>query len=113
MPWNTRDAMSLKEEFIALALDAASNRRELCRRFGISPQTAYKWLRRYAEHGSEGLQERSRRPHSSPSQTLPDLEAKVVALRREHPAWGGRKISHMLSCSIAPSTVTKDRKSVV
>lgn len=52
MPWNTRNAMSLKEEFVALALDTASNRRELCRRFGISPQTAYKWLRRYAEHGS-------------------------------------------------------------
>lgn len=106
MPWNTRDAMSLKEEFVALALDAASNRRELCRRFGISPQTAYKWLRRYVEHGPQGLQEHSRRPHSSPSQTSPDLEAKVIALRREHPAWGGRKISHVLSCAIAPSTVT-------
>ncbi|MDN4149483.1 helix-turn-helix domain-containing protein, partial [Pseudomonas tohonis] len=46
MPWNTRDAMSLKEEFIALALQPDSNRRELCRRFGISPQTAYKWLKR-------------------------------------------------------------------
>lgn len=106
MPWNTRDAMSLKQEFIALALDADSNRRELCRRFGISPQTAYKWLRRYEELGPQGLQERSRRPHSSPSQTLSDLEAKVVELRREHPAWGGRKISHVLGCVIAPSTVT-------
>ncbi|KAF1071523.1 MAG: hypothetical protein GAK45_00491 [Pseudomonas citronellolis] len=47
MPWDTRVAMSLKEEFIALALHPDSNRRDLCLRFNISSQTAYKWLRRY------------------------------------------------------------------
>lgn len=42
MPWSTRDTMSLREEFISLALHEEANRRELCRRFGISPQTGYK-----------------------------------------------------------------------
>lgn len=106
MPWNTRDAMSLKEEFVALALQPDSNKRELCRRFGISPQTGYKWLKRYKAQGPQGLHERSRRPITSPGQTQPTLEAEVVTLRREHPAWGGRKISHVLGCRIAPSTVT-------
>lgn len=106
MPWDTRDAMSLKEEFIVLALHPDSNRRDLCLRFNISPQTAYKWLRRYAEQGSAGLQERSRRPFDCPHQTPSDLESEVLALRQAHPAWGGRKISHALGCRIAPSTVT-------
>lgn len=106
MPWNTRDAMSLKEEFIALALHPDSNKRELCRRFGISPQTGYKWLKRYETEGLAGLQERSRRPLGSPRQTATPLEDEVVALRRAHPAWGGRKISHLLGHRIAPSTVT-------
>lgn len=106
MPWNTRDAMSLKEEFIALALQPDSNRRELCRRFGISPQTAYKWLKRYEQSGRDGLHEKSRRPLNSPKRTPPALETEVVALRQAHPAWGGRKISHVLNCGIAPSTVT-------
>jgi len=106
MPWNTRDAMSLKAEFIALALLPDSNRRELCRRFNISPQTAYKWLKRYVAEGAAGLQEQSRRPRSSPRQASAEIEAQVVALRRAHPAWGGRKISHALGCYVAPSTVT-------
>ena len=106
MPWDTRDAMSLKEEFIALALHPDSNRRELCRRFNISPQTAYKWLRRYEEQGIPGLQEQSRRPSGSPRQTPEALEQEVIALRLAHPAWGGRKISHALNRRIAPSTVT-------
>ena len=40
--------MSLREEFVQLALQAGVNRRELCRRFGIAPKTGYKWLMRYA-----------------------------------------------------------------
>ena len=111
MPWSTRDTMSLRQEFILLAQQEGSNRRELCRRFGISPQTAYKWLARYAEQGEVGLADRSRRPSHSPEQTHADLEQAVIALRQQHPAWGGRKISRRLQdlghAEVpAPSTVT-------
>lgn len=106
MTWNTRDAMSLKKEFIALALQPGSNKRDLCRRFGISAPTAYKWLKRYESEGLEGLQTRSRRPVSSPKLTEPSLESEVIKLRQDQPAWGGRKISRMLNQRIAPSTVT-------
>ncbi|MNE17561.1 Integrase core domain protein [compost metagenome] len=106
MPWNTRDTMSLKEEFVILARHPSANIRELCRRFNISPQTGYKWIKRYEAQGVAGLQERSRRPLNSPKQTDAALAAEVVALRKEHSAWGGRKISHALSQKIAPSTVT-------
>ena len=54
MPWSTRDTMSLREEFVALAQQEGANRRELCRRFGISAQTGYKWLARYAQQGAGG-----------------------------------------------------------
>lgn len=106
MPWKTRDAMSLKEEFVALARQPGSNKRELCRRFGISPETGYKWLKRFEAQGRQGLQARSRRPVTSPGLTQSALEAEVVKLRQEHPAWGGRKISNNLTFHIAPSTVT-------
>ncbi|WP_044340712.1 helix-turn-helix domain-containing protein, partial [Rossellomorea aquimaris] len=98
--------MSLKEEFVALAGQPGSNKRELCRRFGISPQTAYKWLNRYATLGHSGLQDKSRKPATSPKLTTPALEAQVIALRQDHPAWGGRTISSLLKKQIAPSTVT-------
>jgi transposase-like protein len=50
--------VSLRKEFVLLALQAGVNRRELCRRFGIAPKTGYKWLMRYAQAGASG----SRRP---------------------------------------------------
>ena len=110
MPWSTRDTMSLREEFISLATQEGANRRELCRRFGISPQTGYKWLARHATLGLGGLVDLSRRPKTSPRITCEDSQQAVLALRREHPAWGGRKIARRLQdlghASLAPSTVT-------
>ena len=109
MPWSTRDTMSLREEFVALARQEGANRRELCRRFGISPQTGYKWLARSATLGAAGLGDASRRPHHSPGETSPELQQSIVSLRQQHPAWGARKLARRLSdlgqgC-LAPSTV--------
>ena len=47
MPWHQRDLMSLRREFVELALPEGVNRRELFRRFGISPRTGYKWIDRF------------------------------------------------------------------
>ena len=92
MPWMERDAMSLRAEFVGLANSGQVAFRELCRRFGISAPTGYKWLERYRSQGFDGLQERSRRPKRSPSRTAAQLERAVVELRRQHPAWGARKL---------------------
>jgi len=96
MPWKARDKMSLRREFAALAALPDTNMRELCRRFGISPTTGYKWHRRYMEEGASGLEERSRKPQNSPLQVAPNVERAVVALRRKHPAWGARKLHGVL-----------------
>ena len=111
MSWNPRDTVNLRLEFVQLALHEGSNHRELCRRFGISPKTGYKWLKRYRQGGVAGLEDRSRRPLSSPTCTSPEVEQRVIALRREH-VWGGRKIErrlHDLGDLVVPtaSTVTR------
>ncbi len=69
---------------------------ELCRRFGISRETGYLYLRRYREGGVDGLKDRSSRPHGSPRRTASSAEERIVALRAEHPAWGGRKLARCL-----------------
>lgn len=111
MPWQEKDTMSLRREFVELAQQDGTNIRALCRHFGISPKSGYKWLQRCAESaGSRALADRSRRPHTSPGRTAAEIEAVVVALRQAHPAWGGRKIARRLldldSLHLAPSTVT-------
>lgn len=93
-----------REEFVCLARQEDANVSELCRRYGISRKTGYKWLSR------PDAADVSRRPLSSPTRTASEVEGRVVALRAAHPAWGGRKISHVLardeSIELAPSTVT-------
>ena len=96
MPWQEQSQMSLRHEFVSLADADDANIRSLCRRFGISPTTGYKWLARYRADGVEGLTDRSRQPYTSPMQTHPAMEARVVALRDAHPAWGSRKLQRVL-----------------
>jgi transposase InsO family protein len=96
MPFKEQSIVMQREEFCVLALMPGSNIRELCRRSGISPTTGYEWLQRYRGQGAAGLQDRSRRPLTSPWRTGEDIEALVVAVRQAHPAWGGRKIRKVL-----------------
>ncbi len=102
--------MSLKAEFVRLAMIEGANMSELCARFGVSRGTGYKWLERFRQYGDAGLAEHSRRPRNSPSQTDAQIEATVLAVRDEHPAWGGRKIAAVLRRSglttPPPSTIT-------
>ncbi len=97
MPWQEVSTMSLREEFVRLASEEDVNMRDLCRRFGISPRTGYKWLTRFADAGQAGLIDRSRRPRHSPRRTEATMEEAVRALRLEHPAWGGRKLKRRLT----------------
>lgn len=111
MPWREVTRMSLREEFVKLAIQPGANRRELCRRFGIAPKTGYKWLQRYAAEGSGGLEDRSRQPRRSPKRTAADIEQRVIGLRREVlGSWGPRKLARRLLIEggpkLAPSTIT-------
>lgn len=112
MPWKEATNMSLRSEFIHLAQLDSANLSELCRRFGISRKTGYKWLKRYQEGGESGLADRSRRPHHSPKRSSAEIEAAVVEVRQKHPAWGGRKIKAHLQRKgrddlPSPSTITE------
>ena len=113
MPWKVKDAMSERLDLVTLAAQPGANMAELCRRFGVSRKTGYKWLKRFAEVGSDGLVDRSRRPKVSPRRTVEAVEAAAVELRRANPVWGGRKIRRVLqrdaeagSAVPAASTIT-------
>ena len=69
---------------------------EVSERFGVTRQSVHRWLRRYAARGLAGLVDGSTVPGSCPHQMLPQVEARIVELRREHPGWGPRTIGHRL-----------------
>jgi transposase InsO family protein len=95
MPWREVSIMEQRREFVRLAMQEGANRRELCRRFGIHPDTGYKWLARWAS-GDRELCDQSRRPHASPARSEAAMEALVLKVRDAHPAWGARKIARCL-----------------
>jgi transposase InsO family protein len=71
----------------------------LCRLFGISRQTGYKFIRRYLVAGNDvrALEDLSRRPRMSPHATRSLTVDWVVAERRKHPHWGPRKLRVVLA----------------
>jgi putative transposase len=70
---------------------------ELCRRFGVSRKTAYKWIARYETDGPAGLVDRSRRPDTSPEATPPVVVEALLEGRRHHPTWGAKKLLSILA----------------
>ncbi len=90
--------MDQRIQFVLERRSGDVNMAALCRAFGISRQTGYKWLRRFAEVGQlAALAEHSRRPHSHPRTTPMKLQRIVVQARRQHPHWGARKLRAWLS----------------
>lgn len=113
MSWAICDEMKARERFLSDAKQAVLPLAEVCRRHGISRKTGYKWLRREREEGAGVmLGDRSRKPLESPRRCSARIEEMVLAVRREHPCWGGRKIVRVLAAEglgaplPAPSTVT-------
>jgi putative transposase len=93
MPWTELCTMDVREEFVLRAQAPKANKAALCREFGISRKTAYKWLERYVSGGLGALESLSRRPTTSPLRCSGELVAEIVRLRRAHPSWGARKIA--------------------
>ena len=95
MSWNAKKSLEeVRSEFLDRWAEGYASVRALCREYGISPKTAYKWRKRKASGDSLG--DRSRRPRSSPNATPAPLVSEILALREAHPTLGGRKISIML-----------------
>src|SRR5712691_6830246 len=105
MPWESADMGEQRVKFVVRAASGKERMATLCREFGVSRPTGYRWRRRFEQAGSvTAVVERSRRPEHSPSQTEPRKEDRVVALRQEH-GWGAKKLEVLLREEGQPLTV--------
>src|ERR671915_973591 len=95
MPWRKCSVMDERMRFV-IRLKDGETMASLCREFGISRKTGYKIFERYEECGLEGLSDRTRRPFRYANQLPEQIEAAIVAAKREKPNWGARKIRERL-----------------
>jgi transposase-like protein len=90
MPWEKTDVGEQRIKFVIQAVSGKEQMAALCREFGISRPTGYRWRKKFEHAGSiTGVQEKSRRPAYSPRQTEAAKEERVVALRHEY-GWGAK-----------------------
>jgi putative transposase len=92
MAWKVSCVMEERLKFVADCLSQEFSMAEVCRRYGVSRKTGYKWLERYHEGGLDGLKERSRAPKLHPNAVDLKTEAAVVAFKHTHMLWGPAKI---------------------
>lgn len=96
MPWKTVSLLKVRQRLVEAVLVRRHPVRKLCAQFGVSPQTAYKWLHRFRQRGLQGLRDQSRRPRRSPNR-LPGHWVQVIQqTRHARPHWGAKKIHHRL-----------------
>jgi transposase InsO family protein len=89
--------MREKRLFIEAVLAKHYSMSELCRQFGISRKTGYKWWRRFQEAGLPGLAELDRVAYRHPHATSEQVVKLVISARRAHPSWGPRKLRAWLT----------------
>jgi transposase InsO family protein len=65
-------------------------------RYGVDRRTLHRWLVRYATEGLAALADKSSKPDRCPHQIAPEIEARIVELRRSQPGWGPRTILNKL-----------------
>jgi len=82
--------MKERELFINAWLERVSNVAQLCRRFGISRKTGYKWIERFKAEGMPGLKDRSRARLSQTRRTPEAVVEKILRLKHNHLDWGPR-----------------------
>jgi transposase InsO family protein len=79
-----------------IRLDQGEDMTALCREFGISRKTGYKFLERYKRYGIPGLYDQKRAPITRPFKTPEPVELKILELKEKYPHWGARKIRERL-----------------
>jgi transposase InsO family protein len=92
MVWKETCAMRERTDFVDAVVENEEAFAAICRRFGVSRKTGYKWLARYETTGMEGLIDRSRAPLHHPQAVTAALAERCVSVRRLHPTWGPVKV---------------------
>jgi putative transposase len=96
MPWDLKTLKQSKTRFIQQQQAGGRSFAALCRLFGISRKTGYKWRRRFRTRGWAGLAARSQNVRSNLRQRHPKWHRRLRRLRLTHPLWGAKKLRRLL-----------------
>ena len=95
MAWKVSDPMTERMYFVT-RLEKGERMTDLCREFGISRKTGYKFWERFKRQGVTALADEPRAPKRVARKTAEAMEQLLVEARGQHPSWGGKKLKNVL-----------------
>lgn len=108
MPWQETDVMDQRTEFVLRVLRNVERFGDLCREFGVSRKTGYKWKARFLQEGLSGLGDQTRRPNTTPSEIHERMVCQIVKVKLAHPGWGARKLRTVLERTVSPGDLPSE-----
>ena len=104
MPWRNTSPMHERQRFVIDAQYTPASFSELCRRYGISRKTGYKWIHRYRDEGLDALGDRSHRPRGCSHATPPEIVRDILRLQKRW-NWGAPKVQDLLLEKWPPDSI--------
>lgn len=107
MPWKVSHVMNERMKLV-MRLEQGEGMSALCREFGISRKTAYKFADRFKRFGALGLADESRKPIRFANAISEEVQMAILEIKSRYPSWGARKIQDNLKkkySSLAPPAV--------
>jgi len=92
MPWNRTNPEKERMAFVVEHQQRTHSMTTLCRAYGVSRKTGYRWVHRVAAEGPAGCRDRSRAPKQHPHAVPQQIRRVMAETRLAHPSWGPRKI---------------------
>ena len=92
MVWRETCAVEERMRLVMAIVENQDSMATVCRRFGVSRKTGYKWLERYERDGAAALVDRSRAPLTHPHALTERIASRLIEVRRAHPTWGPVKV---------------------
>jgi putative transposase len=108
MPWQETDVVDQRAEFVLRVIQGVERFGDVCREYGISRKTGYKWKERFLSEGLSGLGDESRRPTTSPTELSETMVCQIVKLKHAHPCWGARKLRAVMARTGSPSELPSE-----
>lgn len=92
MTWKEIKVEDQRKLFIKAYYEKKFTLSDLCRQFGISRKSGYKWIKRYEDNGFEGLTSRSKVPLNQPNKTDSSIVNELLRVKYHWPQWGPKKV---------------------
>jgi transposase InsO family protein len=104
----------LRLEVLREAAEGVETVSAICRRYGISRESYYVYLRRFRAEGVGGLEPRSCEPIHQPRRMAEEIEAAICVMRKEHPKWGARRIrAELTRAGVDPPVISAVHRALV